>query len=147
MKVNTSRSHKKFNTQHINNLWNVARVFPFILGVKYKTLHVKLSLGNSAKKKIIYTRFDRLSLIFNQSSLADLANKSSNSLDSNFTNKHTLSSLNLDSKFWSWFANTLQIEVLINLVPKVLEPNKLSFWQSVTKHITKLKCSKLWTTH
>ena len=25
--------------------------------------------------------------------------------------------------FWSWFANTLQIVVLIHLVPKVLEPN------------------------
>ena len=43
-------------------------------------------------KKLIYVRFD-------QSSLADLANKSYNLLDSNFTNKHTLSSLNLDSKF------------------------------------------------
>ena len=36
-----------------------------------------------------------------------------------------MSSLNLDSKFWSWFANTLQFEVLIHLVPKVLEPNKM----------------------
>ena len=84
---------------------------------------------------------------FDQSSLADLANKSSNSLDSNFTNKHTLSNLNLDSKFCSWFANTLQTEVLIYLVPKVLEPNKVPHWQSVTKHITKLKCSKLQRAH
>ena len=60
---------------------------------------------------------------FDQSSLADLANKSYNSLDSNFTNKYTLSSLNLDSKFLSWFANTLHIEILIHLVSKVLEPN------------------------
>ena len=75
------------------------------------------------------------------------ANKSYNSLNSNFTNKHTLSNLNLDSKFWSWFANTLQIEVLIHLVPKVLEPNKLSLWHFVTKDITKMKCSKLQTVY
>ena len=43
--VNTSKSHKRFNIQHINNYKNVARVFPFILGVKYKTLHVKSGLG------------------------------------------------------------------------------------------------------
>ena len=128
MKVNISRSHKRFNTQHINNLKNIARVFPFILGVKYKTLHVKSGLGWVGKicRKLICTRFNR-------SSLADLANKSYNSLVSNFTHKHTLSSLNLDSKFWSWFSNTLHIEVLIYLVPKVLEPNKLPIWQSVTK--------------
>ena len=35
-------------------------------------------------RKLIYTRFDR-------SSLADLANKSCNTLDSNFTNNQTLS--------------------------------------------------------
>ena len=45
MKVNTSRSHKRFNTQHINNLQNVARVFPFILEAKYKTLHVIWALA------------------------------------------------------------------------------------------------------
>ena len=45
--------------------------------------------------------------------------------------------------FLLWFANTLQIEDLIHLVPKVLEPNKLPIWQSVTKHITKMKCLKL----
>ena len=45
--------------------------------------------------------------------------------------------------FWSWFANILQIEVLILLVPKVLEPNKHPLWQSMTKHNTYIKCSKL----
>ena len=126
MKVNTSRSLQRFNTHHINYLQNVARVFPFILRVKHKTLHVKLSLGWVGKicKKLICMRFDRLSLIFDRLSLANLANKSCNSLDSNFTSKHTLSSLNLDSKFWLWFANTLQIEVLLHLVTKVLEHNK-----------------------
>ena len=62
-------------------------------------------------------------------------------LDMNFDlDKHTLSNLNLNSKFWSWFANTLQIEVLIHLVPKVLEPNKLPLWQSVinTHHKTEM---------
>ena len=137
MKVNTFRSHKRFNTQHIHNIYNVARIFPFILGVKYKTLHVKPGLGRVGKicRKLIWTRFDRLSL-------ADLANKPCNSLDSNFTNKHTLSSLNLDSKFWSWFASILHIEFLIHLVPKILEPNKLHLWQSMTKHFTKVKFSK-----
>ena len=103
-------------------------------------------VGNSAEKTIC-TRFNRSSLIFNRSSLADLSNKSCSTLDSNFTNKHILSSLNLDSKFWSWFANSLQIEVLIHLAPKVLEPNKLPLWQFVTKHITNLKCSKLQIAH
>ena len=56
-------------------------------------------------------------------------------------------SLNLDSTFWSWFANIIHNEVLIHLVPKVLEPNKLPLWQSMTKHITKMKCSKLQTAH
>ena len=33
--------------------------------------------------------------------------------------------------FWSWFANILQIEVLIHLVPKVLEPNScIAFYAS-----------------
>ena len=56
-------------------------------------------------------------------------------------------SLNLDSMFWSWFANIIHNEVLIHFVPKVLEPNKLLLWQSVTKHITKMKCSKLQIAH
>ena len=30
---------------------------------------------------------------------------------------------NLDSMFWSWFANIIHNKVLIHLVPKVLEPN------------------------
>ena len=56
-------------------------------------------------------------------------------------------SLNLDFMFWSWFANIIHNEVLIHFVPKVLEPNKLLLWQSVTKHITKMKCSKLQIAH
>ena len=108
----------------------MTRVFPFILGVKYKTLHIKPGLGwvgNSTEKNNLHEVWSIKPCRF--------ANKSYNSLNSNFTNKHTLSSLNLDSKFWSWFANTLQIEVLIHLVSKVLIPNityelnwKSSFW-------------------
>ena len=125
----------------------MARVFPFIPEAKYKTIHVIWAWAELEilQKKTICMSFDRSSLIFDRSSLADLANKSCNSLDFNFTNKHTLSSLNLDLMSWSWFANTLQVYVLIHLDPKVLEPNKLPFWQSVTKHITNMKCSKLQT--
>ena len=32
-------------------------------------------------------------------------------------------SINLESMFWSWFANIIHNEVLIHLVPKVLEHN------------------------
>ena len=56
-------------------------------------------------------------------------------------------SLNLDYICWSWFANIIHNEVLIHLVPKVLEPNKFPLWQSVTKHITQMRCSKLQTGH
>ena len=55
-------------------------------------------------------------------------------------------SQNLDSIFWSWFANIIHNEVLIHSVAKVLKPNKLSLWQSVTKHITQMKW-KLQTAH
>ena len=84
----------------------MARVFPFTLKAKHKTLHIKRAwaeLENLKKKKKIYIRFDRsslifdrLSLIFDQSSLANLHNKSCSTLDSNFIQKHTLNSLNLD---------------------------------------------------
>ena len=37
----------------------------------------------------------------------------------------------------------IQNEVLIHLVPKVLEPNNLLLWQSVTKHITQNKMLKV----
>ena len=67
-------------------------------------------------------KFDRsIESNFRRSSLVDLVQYILQSLDSNFTHKHTLSNLNLDSKFWSWFVNTLQIKILIYLIPKVLE--------------------------
>ena len=40
----------------------------------------------------------------------------------------------------------IQNEVLIYLVPKVLEPNNLPLWQSVTKHIIRNKMLKVKTT-
>ena len=40
MKVNTSKSHRRFNTQLSKDSQNIARVFPFILKVKQLTLHV-----------------------------------------------------------------------------------------------------------
>ena len=53
MKVNTSRSHKDSYTQHKQPQQNVARVFPFTLKAKHKTLHiiwVWAELENSAEK-------------------------------------------------------------------------------------------------
>ena len=37
----------------------------------------------------------------------------------------------------------IQNEVLIHLVPKVLEPNNLPLWKSVTKYITQNKMLKV----
>ena len=127
MKINTSRSHKKFNTQHIKDFQKVPRVFPFILRVKHKTLHVKLGLGWVGKfcrkinlhevrliksnfRSIEPCRFRPINLAITRFQLLQI---------------NTLwASLNLDSMFWSWFANIIHNEVLIHLVPKVLEPNR-----------------------
>ena len=81
------------HTQHKEQPQNVARVFPFILKTKHKTLHVKLGLGWVRKfcKKTICTSFDWSSLIFDRSSQVDLHSRSCRTLDSNFTYKHTLS--------------------------------------------------------
>ena len=37
----------------------------------------------------------------------------------------------------------IQNEVLIHLVPKVLDPNNIPLWESVTKHITRNKMLKV----
>ena len=68
-------------------------------------------------------------------------------LNSNFTIKHTLSKpkprlyvlIMVCQHITNWSSNTL--------VLKVLKPNKLSLWQSVTKHITKIKMLKVKTAH
>ena len=60
-------------TQYKQQPQNVTRVFLFILKAKHKTLHVIRSwdkLENSAKKTFCM-RFDRLSLIFDRSSLVE----------------------------------------------------------------------------
>ena len=54
MKANTSRSHKRFTHTAYQQPKNVARVFPFILEAKHKTLHVIWAwaeLENSIKKQ------------------------------------------------------------------------------------------------
>ena len=69
----------------------MARVFPFILKTKHKTLHVKRAwaeLKNSVEKQSAWASIDRL--ILDWSSHADLHSKSCSTLDSNFTQKHTL---------------------------------------------------------
>ena len=82
-------------------------------------------VGKSGKKKKQFARasIDRVSFSIDQA-LPKLNGNFLQLLDSNFTHKHTLSSLNLDLMFWLWFANTLQVEVLIHLDPNFLEPNK-----------------------
>ena len=75
------------HTQHKEQPQNVARVFPFILKTKHKTLHVKrawVELEILQKKQSA-----RLWII--RSSQANLHNKSCSTLDSNFTHKHTFS--------------------------------------------------------
>ena len=115
----------------------MARVFPFILKTKHKTLHVKRAwaeLENFAEKKSARASIDRSSLILNWLSQADLHSKSYRTLDSNFTYKHTLSKSKIKNKtFWSWFTNITNWSSN-TFKPKVLEPNKFSLWQSVTKH-------------
>ena len=54
-------------------------------------------------------------------------------LDSNY-NKKTLSKSKPRLIILIMVCQHIQNEVLIHLVPKVLEPNKLPLWQSVTKH-------------
>ena len=44
--------------------------------------------------------------------------------------------------FWSWFDNTLQIVVLIHLVPKVLEPN-IAGMGFTTPSFVVLKCENI----
>ena len=40
MKANTSKSHKRFTHTAYQQPKNMARVFPFILEAKHKTLHI-----------------------------------------------------------------------------------------------------------
>ena len=98
------------HTQHKVLPLNVAKVFPFILKAKHKTLHVKPSLGWVGKfyRKTICT-------IFDWSSQLDLHSKSCRTLDSNFTYKHILSKSKIRLKHFDHGLSTLEIEVLIHL--------------------------------
>ena len=108
---------KDSHTQHKEQPQNVARVFPFILKAKYKTLHVKwvwAELENFAEKTIC-TSFDWSSLILNRSSQTNLHSKSCSTLDSNCTHKHTLSKSKTRLKRFDHGLLILQNEVLIHL--------------------------------
>ena len=61
MEANISRSHKRFtHTQYKQQHKNVARVFPFILKTKHKTLHVIWAWAELEKfaKKTFCMSFD-----------------------------------------------------------------------------------------
>ena len=61
MKANTSRSHKRFTHKHKEQSLNVARVFPFILKTKHKSIHDKRAwaeLENFAEKQSTRTSID-----------------------------------------------------------------------------------------
>ena len=69
----------------------MARVFPFILKTKHKTLHVKQAWAELEilQKKQPTLTFDRSSLILNQSSRANLNSKScGNSIPTLHTNTY-----------------------------------------------------------
>ena len=104
------------HTQHKEQPQNVARVFPFILKTKHKTLHIRPGLGWFGKfcKKTICTSINRLSLILDRSSQTDLHSKSYKILNSNFTHKHTLSKSKVRLKRFDHGLPTLQNEVLIH---------------------------------
>ena len=117
-----------------------------IFGVKHKTLHIKPGLGWVGKfcKKINLHEVRSMESNFRSIEFCRFRPINPTITRFQLLQINTLwASLNLDSMFWSWFANIIHNEVLIHLVLKVLEPNKLPLSQSVTKHITKMKCSKL----
>ena len=92
------------------------------------------------------TILDRSSLIFNRSSLAILHSKLLQNTRFKLTLKQTLSKPKPRLIVLIMVCQHIQNEVLIYLVPKVLEPNNLPLWQSVTKHITRNKMLKVKTT-
>ena len=63
MKANISRSHKRFTHAAYQQPKNMARVFPFILEAKHKTLHIIWAwakLENSAEKQFAQALIDRV---------------------------------------------------------------------------------------
>ena len=80
----------------------MARVFSFILEAIHKTLHVIWAWAEleilEKKKQFAQASIDRVSFSIDQA-LPKLNGNFLQLLDSNFTHKHTLSSLNLDLMF------------------------------------------------
>ena len=104
----------------------MARVFPFILGVKHLTLHIywawatfETFLQNSR-----IACFDRSSLTFDPLSLVVLHSKFLQNTRFKLTLKQTLSKLKPRLIILIMVYQYIQNEVPIYLVPKVLEPNK-----------------------
>ena len=100
--------------------------FLFILGVKHKTLHIKLGLGWIGKFCRKINLHEVWSIESNFWSIKPCRFRPINPAITwfQFLQINTLwASLNLDFMFWSWFSNIIHNEVLIHLVPKVFEPN------------------------
>ena len=109
---------KDSHTQHIEHLKNVARVFPFILKTKHKTLYVTRAwaeLEILQKKKTICTTFDRSSLILDRSSQTEMHNEFCSSSIPTLHKTHTLSKSKI--RLTTCFDHglpTIQIRVLIH---------------------------------
>ena len=117
-------------------------VFPFIHEVKHLTLHVICAwaeLEILQKNKSTQIR----SIEPNFRSIKPCRFYPINPVITRFqTTNHTLSKPKP-----RLYILIMVCQLIINwnsniLVPKILEPNKLPLWQSVTKHSTKIKCSK-----
>ena len=103
----------------------MAKVFPFILGVKHLTLHAiwtwatfETFLQNSRT-----ACFNRSSLTFNRLSLAVLHSKFLENTRFKLTLKQILSKPKPRFIVLIMVCQHIQDEILIHLVPKVLEPN------------------------
>ena len=110
------------------------RVFPFILEVKHLALHVywawatfETFLQNSGTMCFDQSSltFDQSSLTFDRSSLAVLHSKFLQNTQFKLTLKQTLSKPKPRLIVLIMVCQHIQNEVLIYLVPKILEPNNL----------------------
>ena len=106
----------------------MARVFPFILKTKHKTLYLKrawVELENSAEKQSARASIDRVKQIYTVNPA-----------------KHLIPTLHINTlwaslkqglKHFDHGLPTIQIRVLNTLVPKSLEPNNIKFVQRKNK--------------
>ena len=97
----------------------MARVFPFILGVKHLTLHVYWAWATFET----FLQNSRTTC-FNQSSLAVLHSKFLENTRFKLTLKQILSKPKPRFVVLIMVCQHIQDEILIHLVPKVLKPNK-----------------------